>query len=638
VLNNGDVILTWVPATDPNGQFTAYEVWSSAFAAGPYSSVTAVAPVTTYSALHAAANATAQTIYYYVTTRYSGGVSPPSDTLHTIFLNLFQATDDLKMNYNTLRKPPLPSTASTYTLLKEYPIGTTKVMTITPHTNWADTIDVCRAKISYQAMQADASGCVSKSNVIIGDYSDTKAPDSTSIDSISVLPDGRTVIGWSVPNDRDVDRYFLILHTDTQNTYIDSVSGRNTTIYTYTPHTAELKSISLSVSALDSCDKIGPFDQTPRTMFLKADYNRCAYQTMLSWNSYQGMRGGILEYRVYYSVNGSPYKQIGSTQAPLFIHNKTDPGANLSYFVRVVSGDKKITASSNRIYFFSRQAEVPQFMYLSAASVTGPNAVELSLFIDETRVIEAIEIERSEDSVTFTRVGSAPYTGDSWYTFVDGTAQPGSRSYYYRAFLRDSCGNIRGLSNAARTVHLKVGHDPSSMFTQHLSWNGYEGFSGGTAGYYIYRLVNGAEGGAPIGSTGPEARGYTDNIEGAATEGALVEYRVEAVEGLDNIYGIRSRALSNKVQVFMEDQLFIPNAFAPGGLNRTWRPYTHFVDKNEYRVVVFDRWGHEIFLTRSDQEAWDGGGHPAGIYAYLVTYKNSRGEYKELAGYITLIR
>jgi hypothetical protein len=248
-----------------------------------------------------------------------------------------------------------------------------------------------------------------------------------------------------------------------------------------------------------------------------------------------------------------------------------------------------------------------------------------------------MEILRSEDSVEFTPVGSAPYNGTANYSFTDNSISPGTRSYYYKVVIYDSCDNSRNESNVCRTIRLVVEQDQENIFSMHLSWNDYAGFGGGTSGYNIYRVVNE---GAPefIDSSAPGYNFYTDDIEDEAPRGARVEYMVQAVEGSGNPYHFSEFSNSNRVPVYMEGRLFIPTAFAPGGVNTTWRPVTHFIDKSDYHVTVFNRWGKKVFETRDDSESWNGDNCLPDVYAYIVSYKNARGEYKEVNGTVLLLR
>jgi gliding motility-associated-like protein len=131
---------------------------------------------------------------------------------------------------------------------------------------------------------------------------------------------------------------------------------------------------------------------------------------------------------------------------------------------------------------------------------------------------------------------------------------------------------------------------------------------------------------------------YTDNLEDEAPVGAKVSYFIEAVEGIANKYLVRETSNSNEVAVYLEGRLFIPNAFAPNGHNRSWKPVTHFISKADYKVQVFNRWGQTVFEATNHEEAWDGAGCTADVYVYQVMYKNSRGEFKQVNGTINLLR
>jgi hypothetical protein len=167
VLLNGDVKLTWIPPSDPSNQFVSYEIFSSISSAGPYTIVSGtIAPISVTTAVHAGATANFQSRYYYMVTRYGVGSqsSASSDTLRTMLLNVNSSFNDLKLTYNYMHVPKLPSATGNFTITKEYPIGTIKNLGTTPLPGYADTIAVCHAKINYQVTLADNSGCISKSN------------------------------------------------------------------------------------------------------------------------------------------------------------------------------------------------------------------------------------------------------------------------------------------------------------------------------------------------------------------------------------------------------------------------------------------------------------------------------------------
>jgi hypothetical protein len=640
---NGEVKLTWIQPKDSLNKFSSYEIFSSISANGPFALIaSSLGPITTNTFVHTAATASAQSRYYFMRTRFNNDAdsSKNSDTLRSIFLNVFSGLNDLQLVYNNLRQPKLPSTSGSFTITKEQPLGTINVLAIQSGTTYADVIDICTVQINYQVSQSDQAGCISVSNLIIGYYEDTKVPDSTRIDSVSVLEDGRTALSWQIPADKDIIHYKIIENVNPQspNSYVDIVNGRNSNFYIYQGLAATKNSLGLYVSAEDSCEGIGNFDGSSRTMYLIPIYDQCGYRTRLRWTAYRGLKGGVKEYRIYYSVNGGAYKRVGSTTDTSFVHEGADPSSDLCYFIRVVNNSESITASSNRVCFFSKQVTIPAFLYIQSADVTGDKSIQLRMYADNSIGMTGIDIFRSEDSVKYALAGYLPYTGSTNYVFNDVNVDPGSTSYYYKAEFRDSCDNSRSRSNICRTMLLQIKEDESNMFIKHLSWNGYGGFSGGVSGYNIYRFVNEIPTDIVHATMGPDVTNYTDNVEESAPQGARVDYFVEAVEGLGNSYGIKEESTSNVVSVYMEGQIFIPNVFTPAGANPVWTPVTHFVDRNEYRVRIFNRWGKMVFESTDPYHGWDGSNCIAGVYAYLISYKNSRGEYLEKAGSVALIR
>lgn len=640
VLPNGDIGLTWIPAVNTGSTFTAYEIFSSISSAGPYNSIAVIPLISANSFTHTGAGGNIQSRYYYIISKYGSGgtsLSPSSDTLRSIFLNVVSAIPDLKLQYNNIHQPKLNSSASTFTINKEYPLGIWNIFGTSSQINYADTLSVCSASINYQITLKDNSGCVSTSNLQGGVYTDKKSPNTPFIDSISVLPNGQTVVAWQIPRDLDIVKYRIYQSISGINTAIDSVNGRVSTLYTFTTSIATFSPLSIYVAALDSCKKLGGFDIQPTTMFLKKIYDKCGYKTDLSWNAYKGMKGGVLEYRIYYSVNGGAFLNIGSTTQTSFTHNNVPPGQNVCYFIRVINTAKNITASSNRVCFLTNQVPAAGFVYIRNATVVSNTQNLVTVFMDTSKASVGLDIWRSTNGINYTNIGFVPYAGTPYYSFTDDNADSKNYSYYYKAIVRDSCGNSRTVSNITKTIHLKVKADTEQIFTRYLSWTDYKGYIGGVSGYSIYRIINKVKSVTPIGFTATGDTLFTDVLEEEAPNGSDIGYLVEAVEGLGDTYGFLERSTSNTVPVYIEGKLFVPNAFTPKGKNRIWLPVTHFIDKTEYSVSVFNRWGSKVFEANDDTKGWDGANATPDVYVYLIRYKNSRGEYQEVKGSVYLL-
>jgi len=102
--------------------------------------------------------------------------------------------------------------------------------------------------------------------------------------------------------------------------------------------------------------------------------------------------------------------------------------------------------------------------------------------------------------------------------------------------------------------------------------------------------------------------------------------------------------LNNPIAVSGENAN-IPNAFTPNddGLNDSFRPLGSGRFVLEYQMTIWNRWGQEVFRSTDPKgNGWDGNFNgekaPTGVYAYVITYKDTNGEAKVAKGNVTLTR
>ena len=89
---------------------------------------------------------------------------------------------------------------------------------------------------------------------------------------------------------------------------------------------------------------------------------------------------------------------------------------------------------------------------------------------------------------------------------------------------------------------------------------------------------------------------------------------------------------------------FIPTAFTPdgNGFNDMFRVRTE--ELTEFTLIIFDRWGEQIFISRNASMGWDGRMQksgkqlPQGAYVYSFKGVTSKEEVVEQSGIINLIR
>lgn len=637
----GDLTLTWVIPSDPGNQFFKYDIYGCTSATGTFTYVGSVATYSVNTYTEAGAGGNLQSKYYYVRTCWGAAgtnTSTPSDTLRSIYLNLSNSGNGIAaMAFNQMHTPAIPSSSGLFNVNREQNATWSNIRNTT-FTSYNDTISVCTISYTYQVLQTDASGCASSSNLPFSLFHDHTRPTVPYMDSVSVDANGQSHIGWTASTSPDCIGYVVYENESNVWTPIDTVFGINNTAFTNTNSVATGASVNYCVASIDSCKNISQLSIDFKTIFLKTTYNICARSVDLQFSTYINMPSGIKQYNVYCSVNGGPYALLGNTVTNFYTHTGLNPGSSYAYFVRAVNNANNITSSSNTATFVAAAPPSSSYAYLRSASVNFAYNVEVSIYADTLKPCLGFNILRSEDGLNFSPLTFVPYTNTTHYLYIDTDAKTKERSYFYKADLLDSCSNVRYTTNIAKTIFLKVKNDPQQIFKNNLSWSDYSTWLGGVAGYYIYRVVDGAPATSPSDYVPYGTTTYTDDVEDIVKESGKVGYFVQAAEGFGNIYGITASASSQIAEAYVEGQVFVPDAFAPKGRNTIWLPVAQFVEKTDYHVTVFDRWGAKVFETTDDTQGWNGSAMEEGAYAYLIDYKNSRGEYIQLKGTVTLIR
>lgn len=75
------------------------------------------------------------------------------------------------------------------------------------------------------------------------------------------------------------------------------------------------------------------------------------------------------------------------------------------------------------------------------------------------------------------------------------------------------------------------------------------------------------------------------------------------------------------------------------GLNDRFLPvFSHPDEIEDFEMMVYDRWGSMVFLTKDMHTGWDGGDKPEGMYVWAIRYKSAREEERTVMGSVMLGR
>jgi gliding motility-associated-like protein len=116
----------------------------------------------------------------------------------------------------------------------------------------------------------------------------------------------------------------------------------------------------------------------------------------------------------------------------------------------------------------------------------------------------------------------------------------------------------------------------------------------------------------------------------------------QVMQVVKNTSGCYDTAYS-EVIIRPEFVFWIPNAFTPNGngINDVFKPTLMGV--HEYRFLIFNRWGENIYETRNSDAGWDGTykGHSCtdDVYVYKIMFRDDvRNDYHQYIGRVTLVR
>lgn len=642
---SGAVTLNWLTPADTGSSFGGYHIYYAAAQSGPYAVVDSVFNYNLLATTITTVNANNATLWFYIKTREGCCInySVASDTLRSMRMIVTPLSNEqVKLNWNRIHHPPLPSTLPGFTVEKEIVTGNFFSFRSTTDTTTTDTNYFCNRFINYRVIQADASGCQSVSSIDGELFRDTKGPAQTILDTVSVDPlTGEVIITWQPDSSTDTQGYVIYEFNGISYDSIGSVNGINTLIFTNTSNDASSVVETYTVAAFDSCKNLGPLATDHRTILLEYDLISCDARLDLKWTAYVNMAGGISRYEIWLSENGGGWTQEAITFNNVFNYTKnlTVPGAIYEIVIRAVGTSGK-TATSNKITLVADILEEPSFLYIRSASVNG-SMVDITLHVDPSGDIREYRLYSSTSaSGPFTLAGSLNYTGSASITFTDLFSDAGNRPIYYKVAALDSCYLEKVESNVSPTVFLTAQEEGGVNGL--LKWTPYAGWQNTPGSYHLFRVQNGIIQPPALAVVGGDTLEFNIDLSGVVDPDDDFCYTVMASEDLVNSFGFSDSAYSNIACIPMTPSIYIPNAFTPEGLNPVFRPIIQFEDPTTYTLQIYNRWGQEIYFSDEAASGWNGTYNstkaPAGIYAYRLIFKGkNRKEYRK-TGTVTLLR
>lgn len=462
---------------------------------------------------------------------------------------------------------------------------------------------------------------------------------------------GQVQVNWVPAKSPEVVSYLVYSDADGFNKP-DTVVGRFNTTFTDTVANPNNRTHRYKVRALEYCEDpaglqgaITPDSADHASTLLVANApDACTQSVSVTWQSYKFRNGSVLGYDIEMSVNGGPFTTVGSAaaNATSFVIPGIPARVNICVRLKVLLPNDT-SAFSNERCFMSDVIQAPKNDYIRNITVDGSNIVIEYVSDTAASPYRNIILQRSPDALLFNPLTVQPPVALNPYTFqfTDGSAKPSERLFSYRVQVNDSCAN-QHYSDTATALYLNVKEKTGNRAD--IQWRG---FAVDNADFQLFRLEK-------IVGNDTTTLGTFNRGDQAYLMNDLFDYSVDTLEDVcfritAEFYNLNDEAPqellyshSNIVCLVPKPKFFMPNAFAPDGINNTIKPILLLAKPDGYQFTIFNRWHQTLFQTSDINEPWNGlyQGSPAPFdgYVFLVEYTGKDGQAYKETGTIMLIR
>jgi len=661
IIDDTSIELCWGAAPSLNGNtFNEYQVYYSNTVAGTYSLIQTINVHLTTSVTITGLPVVNGSRFFYLVTRFNTNqLSTNSDTIRSISLNVIQgANGHMELTWNPIHTPAFPTTEGTYRIYRRIlpAPGYTQISNSITTTSFSDSTiwhPVCNETIFYRIELGDLIGaCISMSNEKESIFANS-IPDPPTLNAVTVtnLPPLQDVtLAWDISPSLDVQGYYIYqLNASGSPIQVADIPGRLSITATLTSLNGSfpnLQSEVYRIAAYDSCGNTSSPSLFHHTIFVQSELDACNGIIDLNWNKYTGWPLGVAAYEIYVSQNGSPFALL-STVGPndsTFQHFPLIQSTLYTYKIKAIDPTGFLFSASNFTEMIADVPIRPAFLYLKYATVTDNRTVDLMLYHDVTADISQYILYRSDNSGdTFDSIATIAFNPlTNYLTYSDTTkCLTYKKSYVYRAVAIDLCGQqVYNSNNVAKTIFLKANTELDMENT--ISWSDYENWYGEVRSYKVFRGFQGVFSDLPAATIPFGENTFTDDISNRISKDGEYCYYVQAYQGLDTLNFFADSSRSNKICIKQLKTFYMPNAFQPDGINKLFKPASTFLNANNYRFQIFNKWGERVFETIEPTTGWDGtiNGREArmDVYVYRITFQNENFETQEVRGTVTLLR
>lgn len=459
-------------------------------------------------------------------------------------------------------------------------------------------------------------------------------------------------VNWQAAPSVEVVGYYIYSSLDGFTNPIDTIVGRINTHFVDNVNNPNANAVEYSIRAHEICE-VGDgtsslfAGETHKTIFLKnSPPDKCTQTINISWSSYKAGTSPIVRYDIETNTANAGFILEGSSDnvTPNFLLKNVPYNKHYCFRVKAILPNGA-SAYSNEICFDSLAVvQKAKDDYIRNISVENGNIVidyrKDTFATPERNII----LQRGEDASVYVPLSNiSTFNNYERAIFEDNGLDVNNKVYYYRIRLNDSCAaSDPHYSDTASTLRIAIKLKNSN--TADLIWSG---FSVDNINFVRYRLEK------IVGNDTTFVSNFTQT-DTKFFVNELFDYSQDSIPQLcyrmtAEFYNLNDKAPrellqshSNIICITPEPKIFIPQAFVPKGVNRTFKPFLLYAKPDGYSFQIYDRWNELVFSTNDINASWDGiykGKYaPLDGYVYLIKYVGKNEKSYSITGTVMLLQ
>lgn len=471
--------------------------------------------------------------------------------------------------------------------------------------------------------------------VISSDTINNLQPPVVNISSASVS-DNDIILEWEPVDAPNITGYIIYHKTNVGVVPLDTLLSNETTYTDITANPTAQPEEYYILSLNNNCGLISIFNSPHQTMRLEANHENCSGHLTLQWSEYIGWTEGVEKYEILQSTNSGSYEVIASVagDSTSFQVNQLIKDNSYCYTIKAYQENGDYSAISNESCLTINESPVNDFT-ITNITILPNEQVELYWSWDKNGNIVEYNINRSNDaenlSPVSTEIPDILLPIDNRY--IDTNADINQQLYY-------SLNIIDGCAIAASTpINSPIFAQAKALETggDLVSWTPLQLENTIVNFYEIFLIEEGNI--LPLGTVQGDSTSFIYPLEIQENKPETCYY-VEANSTVNLFNGeqLSIQSLSNKACAIQNPKIYVPNAFAPNGINKVFKPVILFSDYVDFEMTIYNRYGEMIFNTQDLRAGWNGQNTLQGTYVYHIKITKQDGKEINKNGTVLLLK